>query len=422
MADYWMKMHVDVINSRDFARLSDSAWRTYFEICLLTKSTTNDGALGDESDIAWFLRKSEDQVLDALTELEENGFVTRTDTGWFIDDYESSQAKMDNTERSARFREKQRKLEKSETTSGVYKIECIANGKIYIGSSKHIETRIKEHFSEGKSCKGHWLHSDFLMYGNDGFRVEILESNVALNELHIRETYWLKQYEDRDRYNTESTGKQHRDNHETQEERKENITATERCTEKRREEKELRGELREEKECVNSFSPEKEFPRARELRGAHTPKKTEIPKAEENPREKRFKPPTVEEVRAYCEERQNSVDAEKFVDFYASKGWMVGSNRMKDWQAAVRTWERKDSDFRNPANRSPSGSGTAAGSGKSINSSNERRKTLVELYDEREAAKRAEAEANAKIIDGTFTDARSEPVYVGLQTAGGGGR
>lgn len=62
------------------------------------------------------------------------------------------------------------------------------------------------------------------------------------------------------------------------------------------------------------------------------------------------------------------------------------------------------------------------GSGKSINSTNERRKTLVELYDEREAAKRAEAEANAKIIDGTFTDARSEPVYVGLQTAGGGGR
>ena len=63
-----------------------------------------------------------------------------------------------------------------------------------------------------------------------------------------------------------------------------------------------------------------------------------------------------------------------------------------------------------------------SGSGKSTNSTNERRKTLVELYDEREAAKRAEAEANAKIIDGTFTDARSEPVYGGLQTAGGGGR
>ena len=94
---------------------------------------------------------------------------------------------------------------------------------------------------------------------------------------------------------------------------------------------------------------------------------------------------------------------------------------MKDWQASVRTWERKDSDFRNPANRSPSGSGTATNPGKSINSTNERRKTLVELYDEREAAKRAEAEANAKIIDGSFTDVRSEPIYGGLQTAAGGG-
>ena len=153
-----------------------------------------------------------------------------------------------------------------------------------------------------------------------------------------------------------------------------------------------------------------------------TAKNPKLDETGKETKEKRFKLPTVEEVRAYCEERQNSVDAEKFVDFYASKGWMVGSNRMKDWQASVRTWERKDSDFRNSANRGPSGKGTAAGSGKSINSSNERRKTLVELYDEREAAKCAEAEANAKIIDGSFTDVRSEPIYGGLQTAAGGGR
>ena len=161
---------------------------------------------------------------------------------------------------------------------------------------------------------------------------------------------------------------------------------------------------------------------ANKVRAMHTAKNPKLDETGKETKEKRFKPPTVEEVRAYCEERQNSVDAEKFVDFYASKGWMVGSNRMKDWQASVRTWERKDSDFRNSANRGPSGKGTAAGSGKSINSSNERRKTLVELYDEREAAKCAEAEANAKIIDGSFTDVRSEPIYGGLQTAAGGGR
>ena len=54
----------------------------------------------------------------------------------------------------------------------------------------------------------------------------------------------------------------------------------------------------------------------------------------------RFTAPTVEEVREYCLERGNSVDPDQFVDFYTSKGWKVGKNPMKDWKAAVRTWER----------------------------------------------------------------------------------
>lgn len=55
---------------------------------------------------------------------------------------------------------------------------------------------------------------------------------------------------------------------------------------------------------------------------------------------KRFVPPTLEEVQAYCRERQNGVDAERFIDYYTSNGWQVGKNKMKDWKAAVRTWER----------------------------------------------------------------------------------
>ena len=54
----------------------------------------------------------------------------------------------------------------------------------------------------------------------------------------------------------------------------------------------------------------------------------------------RFIPPTLQEVQAYCQERGNKVDAEQFIDFYAAKGWMVGKNKMKDWKACVRTWER----------------------------------------------------------------------------------
>ncbi|MDF2543450.1 MAG: Uncharacterized protein K0S47_3168 [Herbinix sp.] len=67
----------------------------------------------------------------------------------------------------------------------------------------------------------------------------------------------------------------------------------------------------------------------------------------------RFTPPTLEEVKKYCNERSNNVDAERFIDFYSSKGWMVGKNKMKDWKACVRTWERdkKDKSQTNPINQ-----------------------------------------------------------------------
>lgn len=55
----------------------------------------------------------------------------------------------------------------------------------------------------------------------------------------------------------------------------------------------------------------------------------------------KFVPPTVEEVKAYCLERKNGLDAQAFVDFYESKGWKVGKEPMKDWKAAVRTWENR---------------------------------------------------------------------------------
>ena len=55
------------------------------------------------------------------------------------------------------------------------------------------------------------------------------------------------------------------------------------------------------------------------------------------------KHPTLDEVKAYCNERNNRVDPERFIDYYTSNGWKVGKNPMKDWKAAVRTWERSES-------------------------------------------------------------------------------
>ena len=61
---------------------------------------------------------------------------------------------------------------------------------------------------------------------------------------------------------------------------------------------------------------------------------------------KRFEKPTLSEIKAYCIERGNKVDAQHFFDYYESNGWRVGKNSMRNWQAAVRTWER--SEYRKP--------------------------------------------------------------------------
>lgn len=55
-----------------------------------------------------------------------------------------------------------------------------------------------------------------------------------------------------------------------------------------------------------------------------------------------FSPPEVDEVKAYCKERGNSINAEQFIDYYSTRGWMLGKVKMKDWKAAIRTWERND--------------------------------------------------------------------------------
>jgi hypothetical protein len=50
--------------------------------------------------------------------------------------------------------------------------------------------------------------------------------------------------------------------------------------------------------------------------------------------------PTFNDILEYCMQRQNGIDVNKFLNFYTSKGWMVGKNKMKDWKACVRSWEK----------------------------------------------------------------------------------
>ena len=65
----------------------------------------------------------------------------------------------------------------------------------------------------------------------------------------------------------------------------------------------------------------------------------------------KFKIPTISEISEYCKERQNKVDADRFFNFYESKGWLVGKTKMKDWRAAVRNWEKSEQTQNNNGNR-----------------------------------------------------------------------
>jgi hypothetical protein len=77
-------------------------------------------------------------------------------------------------------------------------------------------------------------------------------------------------------------------------------------------------------------------------------------------RSRAFTRPTIDEVAAYCAERGNRIDPQVFVDHYESNGWRVGKTAMKDWQAAVRTWEKRDET--NQRTNAANGSGNRTGS------------------------------------------------------------
>lgn len=90
-------------------------------------------------------------------------------------------------------------------------------------------------------------------------------------------------------------------------------------------------------------------------------KEVEVDVEAESGKKRRFTPPTTSEVQAYLDEIGNrTVNRDAFIDYYASKGWMIGKNKMKDWRAAVRTWIRRDSEKMEKSNQNPTPNQAAA--------------------------------------------------------------
>lgn len=76
---------------------------------------------------------------------------------------------------------------------------------------------------------------------------------------------------------------------------------------------------------------------------AHKGNQWKVKKTNQNkPGKTAFIKPTVEEIAAYCKERNNKIDVQAFFDFYESKGWKIGAVNMKDWKASIRTWEKRE--------------------------------------------------------------------------------
>lgn len=83
-------------------------------------------------------------------------------------------------------------------------------------------------------------------------------------------------------------------------------------------------------------------PQKENNKNIYNPENNKLFSAPKEEKSKKFVKPTVEEITLYCQERQNTISAEQFFNFYESKGWRVGNQPMKDWKAAVRTWEAKE--------------------------------------------------------------------------------
>lgn len=121
-------------------------------------------------------------------------------------------------------------------------------------------------------------------------------------------------------------------------------------------EEEPNGNQEETKQEPNSNQEEtKQEPNHNQTRTKYEPKEKDKDKVKDKEKDKEkdkdkdknnnkksacFVPPTLGDVKEYCKEKGYEIDAERFIDFYMSKDWMIGKNRMKDWRAAVRNWDR----------------------------------------------------------------------------------
>ncbi len=214
MTDYWIKLYNEILDDPKMATLPDRLWRRTIElflVCGRLSGTSKTGDLPETKQIAWLLRIPESELEADLIQIAELGIVVKTETGWHVRNFAKRQNASTSTERVRAFRQRQRNQsdQDSDKIAGIYKIQCLENGRVYIGSSIDVNRRINQHLYEGKTFSDHWMNEDIENFGADAFDFEILETIEELEQFPERETYWIRKHQDEgfNLYNKERAGK-----------------------------------------------------------------------------------------------------------------------------------------------------------------------------------------------------------------------
>jgi hypothetical protein len=111
MADYWIKLYLEILDDPKMAMMPDRAWRRTVELFLVAKKLNKDGHLPDTRQIAWLLRMNAEDLEHDLTQIASTGIITQEVGGWFIPKFLDRQSAVSGAERLAQFRERQHKQE-----------------------------------------------------------------------------------------------------------------------------------------------------------------------------------------------------------------------------------------------------------------------------------------------------------------------
>lgn len=107
MANYWIKMYMEILDDPKMATLPDRLWRRTIELFLVAGRTNQGGEIPDTAQIAWMLRMSTDDLSMDLRQIESVGIITRTQTGWMVNNFAKRQAAIGGAERVKAYRERE---------------------------------------------------------------------------------------------------------------------------------------------------------------------------------------------------------------------------------------------------------------------------------------------------------------------------